>query len=253
MFNDSNHTHLDVRNSKQFISKGIPGIGYCLSPDSDTAVVSFSGLTNLNTRKTAPFNFVRSVHRYPVNKIYLRDVHSCWYQLGTYGYGSVQALSYELKRMLKKLGTQHSIFVGNSAGGFAALLFGFLCEADHIVAISPQTDLSLALRQHADKKMVYTYNPNTMSRANNSQYFKASNFSKKYRGRLDIHYAGQSLPDVQHAGELVNIANYYRYNYNKHDLVKHLKNTKLLNRILRNAVTKNYTCNYPQIYDMLGS
>lgn len=53
----------------------------------------------------------------------------------------VDTVNY-LDGVLKSLGTRKTIFCGNSMGGYAALMFGYLMGVDKIIAFSPQTTIN---------------------------------------------------------------------------------------------------------------
>jgi hypothetical protein len=105
------------------------------------AMVCFGGLSNRND--VAPFEFVRQTGDFGVHLVFVRDLGQCWYQKGLPGTADgVEATATHLVSVLDGLAASRSVFVGNSSGGFAAVLFGVLCGADEVVAFGPQASIT---------------------------------------------------------------------------------------------------------------
>jgi len=84
--------------------------------------------------------------KYPRNDfdvLYLRNRYQ-WYLGGLNGIGkNINHTLAFLKKEFAKYDKQ--LCVGNSAGGYASILFGSVCNANTIIAITPQTDLEYAI------------------------------------------------------------------------------------------------------------
>jgi hypothetical protein len=124
------------------------GLACDLEPDSDTLVVAFGGIAG--GLGTPPFEFFRILSRIGVKKAFVRDHHQAWYHRGVKGVGrDIDAVSRHLRELCAG---RRAIFVGNSAGGYAALLFGAAIGAE-VHAFSPQTFISHGLRkEHGDRR-----------------------------------------------------------------------------------------------------
>src|ERR1043165_8310010 len=108
------------------------------SADSDVLLVSLSGLKR-NPEKVPGFSLRGTLAGLPVKKLYLRDLNKAWFLRGLRGVaGNVNETVAFLRHEAEELGAKRIIFTGYSLGGFAALLFGVLCEVDEVRAISPQ-------------------------------------------------------------------------------------------------------------------
>lgn len=71
--------------------------------------------------------------------IFIRDIYKQWYLNGINNeISSVDALSYFLKEKTKGFDTT---YIGSSAGGYAAVLFGGMCNANKIISFSGQFNL----------------------------------------------------------------------------------------------------------------
>jgi hypothetical protein len=122
------------------------GIVCDLEPDSRRLVVTFGGLiAELATvgpatdgRDSTPvFEFARSLGSVPLKKVYVRDHAGVWYHRGVAGVGpDVDSVAQHLRELTAEAG--EVVMIGNSAGGYAALLFGALLGSE-VHAFNPQT------------------------------------------------------------------------------------------------------------------
>jgi hypothetical protein len=108
-------------------------------------MVAFGGLAN--GTDDPPFEFVRQTGELGVHRVFVRDLGQCWYQEGFPGTadGVVEAVA-ALRRVLDDLGPSRRVFVGNSSGAFAAVLFGVLGGADEVVAFGPLASVTRLAR-----------------------------------------------------------------------------------------------------------
>ena len=99
-------------------------------------LVSFGGLAN--GTDDPPFEFVRQTGDLGVHRVFVRDLGQCWYQQGLPGAADgVLDAAAALTRVIDELGPSRRVFVGNSSGAFAAILFGVLAGADEVAAFGP--------------------------------------------------------------------------------------------------------------------
>ncbi|MBK3517683.1 hypothetical protein [Carboxylicivirga marina] len=109
-----------------------------ISEVNSTLIVVFGGIA---CKLPIPvFEFMKSLDKYNVDKVFIRDFHQAWYQLGLKGLStSVEETVIYLKKLLNSSYYKKVIFIGNSAGGFAAMLYGWLINVDEVHAFAPQT------------------------------------------------------------------------------------------------------------------
>jgi len=104
-------------------------------------VVAFGGVKHGTGLAMPPFEFLRSLSAHGCDAIFLRDSSQAWYQFGVEGVAAdVAGLAQWLRA--RRRGYMRTIAVGNSMGGYAALLFGWLAELDVMIAFSPQTTIA---------------------------------------------------------------------------------------------------------------
>jgi acetyl esterase/lipase len=101
-----------------------------------------------------PFEFYRSANVLEYSKIFLRDPRQAWYQRGLPGLGNdALAVGRYLELKISESGASDVRFVGNSMGGFAALLFCAMLRHGRAVAFAPQTFISGDKRaRHGDTR-----------------------------------------------------------------------------------------------------
>lgn len=116
-----------------------------LGDDDAPVLVVFGGLNKRLGLGMPPFEFFGLLKDVECGKVYIRDLDQVFYQRGVRGLGdSIPAVASQLRELLA--GRSNVSFVGNSSGGFAALMFGALVGVNRVVAFAPQTFVSRSLR-----------------------------------------------------------------------------------------------------------
>jgi hypothetical protein len=105
-------------------------------------IVCFGGLA-LQMGKIPPFEFLRYLSSLYTNKCdlyFFIDRKQCWYHKGINNITTNidETVDY-LKNIIKNY--EKVIFMGTSAGGYAAILFGSLCNVSNVISFIPQTIL----------------------------------------------------------------------------------------------------------------
>jgi hypothetical protein len=112
---------------------------------SDTLIVSFGGMGR-KFGGIMPFEFLNFLtkHFNNIDKHFYTDIHGEWYHKGIDGIStSIDETVIYLKRYIYKY--KNVIFLGVSAGGYAAILFGSLLNVNKVLAFVPQTKLNRKL------------------------------------------------------------------------------------------------------------
>lgn len=112
--------------------------------ESDILLVSFAGLA-LQLNMSIP-EFKRIMTPVDVNKAFVTDDSRSWY------YEHMNDLIYQLKNLISDINPKLTIFFGNSAGGYASILYGILLEVDRVMAFQAQTFLSKKSREEYNDK-----------------------------------------------------------------------------------------------------
>lgn len=112
-------------------------------------LVAFSGLSG--DAPVSHYEFIGLAQSLDVSTCFIRDLRQAWYRSGARGLGdSLPEVAARVAGIAREADATRVVFVGASAGGFAAILAGVLAGADEIHAFCPQTDLRL-LRRWASK------------------------------------------------------------------------------------------------------
>jgi pimeloyl-ACP methyl ester carboxylesterase len=109
-----------------------------MGSDSSVLLLAFGGMAGGITMP--PFEFFSITAKMPVKRLFVRDLHRAWYHLGIPGLGStISAVGTSLRQLIASQQVDRIVTVGSSAGGYAALVFGTLLDADRVLCFAPQT------------------------------------------------------------------------------------------------------------------
>jgi len=200
-------------------------------------LLCFGGIAN--ALEIPPREFFKVTEGFNCNRVFVRDFAQSWYHRGlppiTHDISSTKVY---LQTLLQDHQITNSIVAcGNSAGGYGAILFGYLLGVDSILAFSPicflSKDKRIQLRDSRwdgwDKILAQTKTP---------QYLNLDNF--KDRGTIPLTiYHGQGSPDTEHASLLscslsVTV---HQVPYVGHGVVKYLRDNRRLKEILKQVLS----------------
>jgi hypothetical protein len=113
-------------------------LAYDFSYSHRPLLIAFGGIQGaLGLPPFEFFNFTKSMQ---TNKLYVRDLEQSWYHSGLSPYTrNIEETIAFLRTKISESTSSKIIMVGNSMGGYAALLFGLAVNAERILAFSPQT------------------------------------------------------------------------------------------------------------------
>tara|TARA_R100000951_G_scaffold112341_1_gene112543 strand:+ start:41 stop:679 length:639 start_codon:yes stop_codon:yes gene_type:complete len=141
-----------------------------------TLLVSFGGLQQ--KMGMSMFEFNSSVKNLKVDSLFVKDPKRIWYQNGiSQKHNSVESTVELIKSYSSKY--QTTICIGNSAGAFAAILFGTLLNVNQVVAFSPQTLLSKDLKDFPWMKELDNLYKNDMYCVDLKYHLSNINYSTK--------------------------------------------------------------------------
>lgn len=195
-----------------------------LSTNGSNLYIFFGGIADM-----PQFEFYNYTKRINENKIFIRDLAQCWYQDGLPGISNdIHSTAKYIQRQIESLKPKKIFFVGNSMGGYAAMLFGNLIGKGEVIAFAPQTFISPFLRLiHRDsrwrKQILATYIKSIFKR-------KAWNLKPLLlRGRgsdkISVFVSKNHRLDYIHALHIKNISgvNVYEFERGGHKVVKLLR------------------------------
>lgn len=208
--------------------------------DSDVMLIAFGGLKG-GVGRILPFEFFNLTRDIETKKVYVRDPRQMWYHRGLPGVaGSIDGVVRHLKPIIRDQSPERVVVVGNSAGGYAALLFGCLLDVDTVIAFAPQTFLNENLMaEHGDRRWEHMLG--TLYKVGDSKHYdlKRVLFRHKHRGtQYWIHYPERNRLDQIHARRMRTIpaVSLHPHGRSTHQLVSRLRDSGTLRKILLEAI-----------------
>ena len=125
----------------------IPWFVKLINEESDNLIITFSSSPD-------SFDWYNSLEKFSLeisfSRFYLSDMCNVWWH-GNYkeinGFGPLSLFGF-LEKEIKEISAKKILCMGSSRGGYGAILFGCLLNADLVLAFSPQTRITPGL----DKK-----------------------------------------------------------------------------------------------------
>ena len=212
-----------------------------MDSDSRTLLLAFGGM-NLRIGMP-PFEFLSQTGDIPVKRLFVRDFNQSWYHRGMPGYGdSLVSVSESLRKMLADHELDRLVVAGASAGGYAALVFGTLLQADTVLCFSPQTILDLeVLGRMGDHRWDEQLKPLIAQDALDRGWADLRTaLPPAHDGRTcyRVFFDDSAAADRAHAERLLEVPGMrlYRFGRGDHMLVRNLRDSGALARILQGAL-----------------
>lgn len=204
-------------------------------PGSRTAVIACGGL--VGAIGFPPFEFFNLTQGLPVTRIFLRDIHQLWYQRGLPGVApDIDGIAAFLRGILREVGAERVVVVGNSMGGYAAIVMGLLLDADLVHAFVPQTFMDpRRLRLHRDRR--FARHVHRVRAVRGRRYLDLRRLIHRRppgRCRINVYYCPDHDEDRAHAERLRGLGpvRLHRFPGGGHELIRHLRDDGTLKRIL---------------------
>lgn len=207
---------------------------------SRTMLVAFGGI-HLRSG-IPPYEFSALTGRAGVKRLYVRDLRQAWYHRGMPGHGDrLMDVAAALREVVARRRVERLVVVGNSAGGYAALVFGTLLGADVVLAFSPQTTLDLeSLAQMDDHRWDERLQPLEDTDAFDRDWIdiaRALPAARHAETRYEVFFDDTHL-DRAHSERLAGLegVRLFRFGGGQHELAKALRDTGALARVLERAI-----------------
>lgn len=202
---------------------------------ADKLVLLFGGIAG--GLGVPPFEFFKAANILDCSKIFLRDLRQAWYQRGLPGVGDdTRAVATYIEQKIDQSGCSDITFIGNSMGGFAALLFCSMVRRGRVIAFSPQTFISASKRSlHGDRRWGEPL-ARVHAHPSPADVYDLKDFMLQAYPDIQAKVfisAADGLDDV-HARELAGFRNItiHRLSEGGHELVRQLRDDGRLGRIL---------------------
>jgi pimeloyl-ACP methyl ester carboxylesterase len=185
----------------------------------------------------APFEFCNASKILNENRVFIRDLSQTWYHMGLPGLSDdIDSTADYLKQLIQRYSPSETILVGNSMGGFAAILFASLVQNCRAIAFAPQTFIGPVKRlKHGERRWrseIYSTYLKTLFK---QKYFDLSQLDAAASNcRADIIVSAGHKRDLAHALNLQHFSQItvHQYAYKKHGIVKYLRDQGELAQIL---------------------
>lgn len=209
-----------------------------INRDSRCLYVVFGGLSG--GLAMPRFEFCQSLQIVEQSKIFVRDHAQCWYQVGLPGIADdVRGVADFLRGRIADLRPERTVFLGNSMGGFAAILIACLLGEGRAIAFAPQTFVSptarLLYRDGRWRRSVWKMYARCL--AKRCLFDLRPHVARAPNVDVDIYVSSDCRLDALHAGRLSHLANVSVRTFPSggHGLVRHLRDEGRLGDVLRAA------------------
>lgn len=204
---------------------------------SDTMLISFAVFPAPGGKSA--FDFIRSTNPIAVKKLFLRDPNMMWYQKGSPGIGDdVPGVVAFLKNIIARERCRRVVTIGNSGGGFSAILFGVLLGADEIHAFNPPTRLRIPDDTSAPDQLAAL----VREQGNDVPWLDLRGMMREHlrpATKIFIHYSRGESRDKRHAKYLTEFPNVHLFEYPfvSHHVARFFAERAMLTPLLQAAAT----------------
>ena len=207
---------------------------------SKNLLVSFGGIRQgLGMPVFEFFNSISDIH---CDKIFLRDFHQAWYQKGVDDeLDHIEKIIEYLKYIISQNEYEKVCFLGNSMGGYGAILFGNILEVDRVISFAPQSFINkwnrLISRDRRWAKQIdniYSFKYKRVEFFDLKHHLKNNPTNKTI---LDIFYSPKHRLDKKHAERLkkINSVLLHPIQEGGHRVVKIVRNSGQLKDIIKST------------------
>lgn len=212
------------------------------SQDRSMLLITFGGFSQQLGIPIFEFNRITDSFE-NLNRIFLRDTMQMWYHLGLPGVGeNIDGIAGHLREYTSHPSTRRVIVFGNSGGGYAAILFGYLLQADQVHAFAPRTFIHPLQRLvHLDLPRSSPQNMARLLLRGQRNYFDLRQVltgRPNFKTRYHVYFSTADRVDTLHGTHIEPVpqVSLHQYADGQHDLIKKLKQDGRLGRIIEQAL-----------------
>jgi pimeloyl-ACP methyl ester carboxylesterase len=214
-------------------------VGYELTSQSKTMLIAFAALAPY---KPPPFHLFEFTSSLTVKRMFVRDPERVWFQRGIPGFGqTIDEAAASLRLVLEEQEIERLVMIGNSAGGYGAMVFGALLEADLVLAFSPQTFLDRAwMEEGGDRRWAANFKMLAEHGGPDPRWVDLRDAlprERRERTVFEVHYPVNFELDVRQAERLEGVEGVEMRPHERgyHNFIQTLRNNGELSEILRVA------------------
>lgn len=186
-----------------------------------------------------------------INKILVRDSGNAWYHRKIDGLGGhVDETAHGLRELVRAIAPSKVITIGQSMGGYAALMYGLLLDARQIISFGPLSFLDTEqARLYHERRWLAVMRELERAPPPSGYYDLAALCRARATARTAIHIIFGTKPDQPNATESVNLdamhahrlagaghCTLYPFPYSGHAVVQYLIDTRKINGLLAKLV-----------------
>ena len=186
-----------------------------------------------------------------INKILLRDSGNAWYHRKIDGLGRhVDETAAQLRTLIASIAPSKVITIGQSMGGYAAIMYGLLLEVQQIIAFGPLSFLDV---EQARLYHELRWLPVMQGLAENppaSGYYDLATLCRaRATQATELHIVFGTKPDQANCSESVNLdamhahrlaaygnCTLHPFPHSEHAVVQHLIDTRKINALLARLI-----------------
>ncbi|MDB4835325.1 hypothetical protein OAH12_01940 [Cyclobacteriaceae bacterium] len=158
------------------------------------------------------FEFFNSISDIPCDKLFLRDFSQAWYQKGVDSkLDHIEKVVQYIQDKINDNEYDKICFLGNSMGGYAAILFGSMLNVDTVISFAPQTFIGRFQRLinrdgrwHSQITKVQGFKHKRKDLFDLKKYLKRN---RLYKTQINIYYSPKDILDKKHAERLKKVNN----------------------------------------------
>ncbi len=207
--------------------------------NSNVLLISFAVFPGADGKSA--FDFVGVTSHLPAKKVFFRDPNMLWYQMGLDGVGkTVPEIAAYVERLRTQERATRVVMIGNSGGGFAAILFGTLTGADEIHAFNPPTKLLVEADTSYPEQLAILHSKTGLD----SPYIDLRKIllrTPDSNPLIFIHYSRGDKKDRTQARYLKGIPNVHllQYPFISHHLARYLAKRGALSTMMLAAISSD--------------
>lgn len=188
------------------------------------------------------FEFYNSFVGLSCDKVFIKDVNQAWYHKGiNKNVNDIFMIKNLLESIIKRKSYNKVLLIGNSMGGYAAILFGILLNVDNVIAFSPQTFLNRINRlRYRDKRWSVQISNVYLNNKDQKKFYDLKSFlmENKYDTNIDVYYSLNDKLDSKHSIRLKKQkrVNLFPIEKGNHNLIRVLRDEGKLLEIINKAL-----------------
>ena len=180
-------------------------------------IICFGGMV-LKCGGIHPFeflNYLSSIYTNYCDLIFYVDKYQCWYHKGIDGItNNIDDTFLYLNSIIKKSNYKKILFMGVSAGGYASILFGSLCNVSSVIAFILRIKLINPInKKYGDLKLIVNnqtdyilYSDTTVKDENNSHHISQCNYLDCFKNVKIIYNKGLNMRVLRDNGAIKKIS-----------------------------------------------